>query len=103
MAFRLCTKQSEGDKSQDTTGLLQSGKSGKKHVFSRFFWKIRESQGWQGKLLFTMKSQGKIRENFFESNNDFVNSNFVVYLFVFMVMYVVFTFRLTIKYLSIEC
>ena len=50
-----------------------------------------------------MKSQGKVRENFFESNNDFVNSNFVVYLFVFMVMYVVFTFRLTIKYLSIEC
>ena len=61
-----------------------SGKSGK----------VRECQG---KLLFTMKSQGKIRENFFESNNDFVNSNFLVYLFVFMVMYVVFTFRLTIK------
>ena len=80
--------------------MLQSGKSGKKHVFSRFFWKIRECQG---KLLFTMKSQGKVRENLFESNNDFVNSNFVVYLFVFMVMYVVFTFRLTIKYLSIEC
>ena len=71
--------------------------------FQNFSGKSGKVGECQGKLLFTMKSQGKVRENFFESNNDFVNSNFVVYLFVFMVMYVAFTFRLTIKYLSIEC
>ena len=67
MAFRLCTKQSEGDKSQDTTGLLQSGKSGKKHVFSRFFWKIRESQGMSGKTFVHYEKSGKSQGKFFLS------------------------------------
>ena len=46
-------------KSDQLSGLLQTGKSGKILAFLEIFWKVRESQGMSGNFFRNNKKSGK--------------------------------------------